>query len=168
MDLIRLHRDELLRSLQGPAWHGPALLETLADVTPAEAFARPVSGIHSIAELVAHTLAWMEEVTRRLQGGDPALPQRGDWPAPAEQSSASWTDLTHLLKDAARGLDEALSRFAPERLLETVGGPQADPPLGTGVSHAAMLHGLAQHNAYHGGQIALLKHAIRRGSPPPE
>jgi len=36
-----------------------------------------------------------------------------------------------------------------------------DPPLGSGVPFEVMLHGLAQHNAYHAGQIALLRRALR-------
>lgn len=69
-------RTELRCSVHGPAWHGPALLESLADVEPDEARARPLAPAHSIAEL---------------------------------------------------------------------------------------LLGLAQHNAYHGGQIVLLKRAVRSG-----
>jgi hypothetical protein len=39
-----------------------------------------------------------------------------------------------------------------------------DPALGSGVNHRAMVHGLIQHNAYHSGQIALLRKALRTGS----
>ena len=31
---LKLIRSELRRSLHGPAWHGPALLEVLAGLTP--------------------------------------------------------------------------------------------------------------------------------------
>ena len=34
--------------------------------------------------------AWTREVTRRLGGGTPALPEDGDWPAVAEVSEAAW------------------------------------------------------------------------------
>jgi hypothetical protein len=39
-------------------------------------------------------------------------------------------------------------------------GEFREPALGTGVTVAAMLAGLAQHNACHGGQIAILKRAL--------
>jgi hypothetical protein len=56
----------------------------------------------------------------------------------------------------------ALERFAARRgeagLDEPVGMTR-DAPLGTGFSYYVMLHGLAQHDAYHTGQIMLLKRA---------
>jgi hypothetical protein len=62
-DLIRAHRSEIRRSLHGPAWHGPALLELLADVTPKKRMRALVADAHTIAELAEHALAWIEEVT---------------------------------------------------------------------------------------------------------
>ncbi|HEV2147748.1 MAG TPA: DinB family protein [Longimicrobiaceae bacterium] len=164
MDLIRQLRSELRRSLHGPAWHGPALLEVLADVTPAEACAHPVPGAHSIAELALHALAWIEEVTRRLQGAVAALPERGDWPLPPpDLQDPGWRSIHEELSRGAERLERTVGGFPPERLLEQVAG--SDAQLGGGIRHVVMLHGLAQHNAYHGGQIALLKRALRERSP---
>jgi hypothetical protein len=53
-------------------------------------------------------------------------------------------------------LVEAAAAFPPAEL-EQVVGDERDRPLGAGVSYAVMLHGLAQHHAYHAGQIALLR-----------
>jgi len=39
-------------------------------------------------------------------------------------------------------------------------GPSREAGLGTGVSVAVMLHGIIQHDAYHAGQMALLKKAL--------
>lgn len=157
---LELIRSELRRSFRGPAWHGPALLEVLADLSPAEALQHPISGAHSAAELLLHALAWTEEVTRRLQGAEAALPERGDWPAAPELDDATWHSLRQTLESAAQDLDQTLASFPAERLQERVAGPVQDPPLGSGVRFDVMLHGLAQHNAYH-GQIALLKRALR-------
>lgn len=44
-----------------------------------------------------------------------------------------------------------------------MGGAARDLPLGTGVSFHVMLRGLAQHDAYHTGQISLLKKGLRPG-----
>lgn len=164
MAMIELIRDEIRRSFGGPAWHGPALLETLADVTAAEALRRPVQGAHSAAELLLHCLAWTEEVTRRLGGADAALPVRGDWPSAEELDDGAWDALREELAGAADELDRTLTAFPAERLREKVGGPVQDPPLGSGIRFDVMLHGLAQHNAYHGGQVALLKRALRSGA----
>jgi hypothetical protein len=55
-------------------------------------------------------------------------------------------------------------RFHRDELLRSIRGPEFVPSIARGVSYAAMLSGLAQHNAYHGGQIVLLKYALRRGA----
>jgi uncharacterized damage-inducible protein DinB len=159
VDNLGALREELRRSLHGPAWHGPALLEALGDVSPREAQARPLAGVHSIAELAFHALAWVEEVTRRLDGTAPAIPARGDWPS--ADASLPVVESLRLLRQAGDALDETLASLPPAQLSELVGGAERNVATGSGVRYADMLHGLAQHNAYHGGQIAMLKKALR-------
>ena len=158
-DTVDSLRDELRRSLHGPAWHGPALLEVLCDLSPREAQARPLPGTHSIAELAFHALAWVEEVTRRLDGSAPTLPARGDWPS--ADDALPVVEAIRLLRQAGDTLDETLASFPQAKLGELVGSAEHDAPAGTGVTYADMLHGLAQHNAYHGGQVSLLRKALR-------
>ena len=163
MDLIRSHRSEIRRSLHGPAWHGPALLEILGDVTAQEAHAHVVADTHTIAELAEHCLAWIEEVTQRLGGAVAGEPTRGDWPEQTDRSASAWRARLDSLRVAGDTLDALLATFPAERLLDIVAG-QADPSVGGGMRFTVTLHGLAQHNAYHGGQIALLKKALRAGT----
>ena len=40
-------------------------------------------------------------------------------------------------------------------------GAERDAPSGSGVTHREMLHGLAQHDAYHTGQCSILKRLYR-------
>jgi uncharacterized damage-inducible protein DinB len=154
-------RAQLQRSVQGGAWHGPSLRETLEQVSYAQAVARPIAGAHTIAELVHHAAAWMEEVRRRLDGSAPTMPERGDWPSMPPGSEYEWTQWLEDLEGAARALDGALSTFPAARLQEPVGIGERDAPLGSGVSYAAMLNGVIQHNVYHAGQILLLARAAR-------
>lgn len=145
-------RDEIGRSLVGGAWHGPAVLEALASFTAAEAAARPIPSAHTAWELALHVLAWIEEVTRRVQGSAPADPQRGDWPDAASVDERSWERVQEEIGDARRRLDEVLAGLPAAALNELVGDK--------GYTHDQMLHGLAQHNAYHCGQLVLLRRAI--------
>jgi hypothetical protein len=57
---------------------------------------------------------------------------------------------------STRNMIAVLKNFPEEKLDGTVGGLR-EPSLGTGITFEAMVHGLAQHNAYHTGQIAILK-----------
>lgn len=152
--------DELRRSHRGDAWHGPSLREALDGVTAAEATVRPVAGAHSIWEIVLHVTAWREEVRSRLERGWRAEPERGDWPAVADGSERAWQAALADLAAATEALVEALARF-PEGRLDEVVGRERDPTAGTGVSYAVTLHGVAQHDAYHAGQIVMLKKALR-------
>jgi len=152
---------ELRASIDGGAWHGPALGEALAGLGAEQAVWRPVAGAHTILEIVLHAAAWIMEVASRVAGNPPAMPAPGDWPTAdtGRGLEEGWEGAKVELARSRAALLAALADFPPARLAERVGG-ERDAPLGTGVSFAGMLHGLAQHNAYHAGQIVLLKKAL--------
>jgi uncharacterized damage-inducible protein DinB len=162
MDAIEILRDELRRSLHGPAWHGLALLEALDDVSPAEAHARPLPGAHTIAEIALHALAWTEEVARRVAGAEDAEPARGDWPPVPELDPSLWTAIKGDLAGAGAMLDSLLSTLPAARLNERARRAGEESPGPDAVTYAMMLHGLSQHNAYHGGQVSMLKRSLRQ------
>jgi uncharacterized damage-inducible protein DinB len=143
------------RSVAGDPWHGSSLTALLADVTAEEAAHRPIRGAHSILEIVLHVAAWAEEVGARLAGAPPGDPADGDWPLPCP-----WDQAHARLAAAHAGLLRRLAAFPDERL-GVRHGHEREPALGTGHTWAAMAVGVAEHNAYHGGQIALLKRALR-------
>jgi hypothetical protein len=100
--------------------------------------------------------SWTREVTRRLAGVRPATPVEGDWPDLGEVSEAAWQRARSDL-DAAHAALLAAVRDLPDSRWEAPVGTSREPALGTGVTVGAMLVGLAQHDAYHVGQIALLR-----------
>jgi uncharacterized damage-inducible protein DinB len=156
--------DQVLLAHDGPAWHGAALAENLHGLTPQEAAARPIPGGHSIWEIVLHAAAWAGEVRRRLEGGAPDLPAEGDWPAVSDTGARAWTEARERLRASHEALAAAVRRFPDARWTERV-GVELDAPLGTGISHAAMVSGLLQHSGYHGGQMGLLRRALRPSQP---
>jgi hypothetical protein len=152
--------DELHRAYEGDCWHGPPLLRILDGIT-ADVAARKHPGLaHSIWGLVLHLTVWIEVVRLRLTEGRPVLePVRGDFPPVTDTSPAAWAgalaDLgteVQRLRDVVRGLD-------PARLDAAVPGID-EQLLGKDYPAAVMLHGTAQHMAYHAGQIALLKKLV--------
>ena len=85
------------RTVTGPMWHGPALLEALNGVESDRALARPIPAAHTIWELVLHITAWCDIARQRINGqatGDPTPEQ--DWPPVAAalppSAGASTTD----------------------------------------------------------------------------
>jgi uncharacterized damage-inducible protein DinB len=147
----------LLRaSYDGDPWHGPSLAAVLDGVDAGRAVRRPVDGRHSIWEIVLHVTAWTREVSRRLAGGEPALPAEGDWPLVGSTDDQSWRDARRRLEQAHRTLVNAVAAGPDERWSQPVGDLR-DPALGTGTTLGEMIVGLATHHAYHAGQIAILR-----------
>ena len=144
-------QDQLERGFKGRAWHGPSVLELLADVDAAKAAARPIAGAHSIWELVLHIAAWDQAAARRLRGDRAQLSDAEDWPAVSDTSAEAWAQTLETLKRNHRELHDAIGRVEETRL---------DEPIMEGMTSVyGTLHGVIQHDLYHAGQIALLKKA---------
>jgi uncharacterized damage-inducible protein DinB len=145
-------------ALSGEPWHGLSLDVILGDVTPEEAAAHPIPGAHSILELVLHMAAWAGEATERAGGRAPRPPEEGDFPP---TDGVTFAVARERLARAHARLSEALAKFPESALGEIVGGAVRDPALGSGVTFERLFVGVAEHDAYHGGQVAILKRALR-------
>lgn len=144
--------DQLRRAFYGGAWHGDALFEILGGVTAKQAAARPVKNAHSIWELVLHIAAWDGVVRKRMTGVAVKLSAARNFPVVSDTSEAAWTKTLEGLRSAHDELIEAVEKFPKGRLREQVPGKK-----GAHYNFQYMLDGLAQHELYHAGQIALLK-----------
>jgi hypothetical protein len=156
-EISRLH-EQLQRVFERDAWHGPALLENLEGVTAAEAVRHPIPGAHSIWEIVLHVAATYGVVLRRLTGDARQMTPAEDWPAvPAHRDAPAlddaWRTAVDDLRRANAELRRAVRGYAEQKL---------DQPIVDGVAYSAYVQfiGLTQHDAYHGGQVALLKRAL--------
>lgn len=151
---------QLIAGHDGDPWYGSSRARLLRGVAAADAAATPIPGGHSIWQLVLHMTAWTEEVHRRLDGAAPAEPARGDWPAlPAEPTEAAWRAARAALTRAHAKVAATAAGLTPRQLARPV-GLSREPALGTGVTVGEMLVGLAQHDAYHVGQVALVRRAL--------
>ena len=151
--------DELDREHAGDAWHGTPLRQILSEVDHTQAAARPYEGAHTIWQLVLHITAWKNEVRRRIGGAPAGLPAEGDWPVPPKPSAQAWREAVAALEEAHRALVSAVQRL-PEATLFTPTNDPRERETGQGVTHYVLLHGIAQHDVYHSGQIAFAKKAL--------
>jgi uncharacterized damage-inducible protein DinB len=146
---------------QKAAWHGPNLRGALRGVSHQQARRRPGPNRHNIWEIAVHAAYWKYAVCRRLLGG-----KRGNFgeaghnwfPRPEnaseKQASAAWRrDLARLIlmnKKLRAGVasldDSSLDR----------------PSRGSRQTPRRMIAGIAMHDAYHAGQIQLLKRLLAR------
>ncbi len=152
MNEVERIQGQLKRALNGSAWHGPAVLELLADVSVSQAAARPIAGAHTIWELVKHIRAWESAAVRRLNGDRAELPDDEDWPAAKEMTEEAWRNEISKLRNGNEALMHAIASVDESAL---------DQPIMEGMSSIYVtLQGVIQHDLYHAGQIALLKKAL--------
>lgn len=143
--------DQIRRAFEGDAWHGPALMELLPAVDSLVASSHPVNNAHSIWEIVNHLIAWKNVVVERMNGKAIELIGEQDWPTVRDNTEESWQKTLQELQQAQARLHAAVIALPESRLDDIV--PNRDHTL------RYMLVGVAQHELYHAGQIAVLRKA---------
>jgi len=148
--------DQLRRAFEGEAWHGPALLELLEDIDAGTAAAKPLRSVHSIWELVTHIAAWDGAACRRLSGEKVQLTGVANFPIVPKPTEAAWRKAVTQAKRQHDVLVKTVATLPESRLRERVPGKR--------YNFSFMLQGVAQHELYHAGQIAILKKAQARSA----
>lgn len=145
--------DQLKRVFEGEAWHGPSLKEALAGLTVEQAVARPVAGVHTIWELVAHIAGWEGVAARRLNGEAVSEPSEGDFPpTPATATETDWQAMVARVFEAHGRLVAQVAALTETDLRRRID----DKPYPAWM----MAHGVVGHALYHVGQIVLLMRLI--------
>ena len=140
------------------AWHGgPTALGALRGMKADRARWRPAPGRKCIWELVVHIAYWKYAVRRRLEGrsGGPAAER-------FPRSPSNWATLPDPADERAWKADVELLRSEHQALLDTISavpvesyGRQSSG--GRKWTYGELILGIAQHDAYHVGQIQLMK-----------
>lgn len=143
---------KLFEALQhGDCWVGTNFKETLHGVDAAAAAKTIVDGGNSIWLLVAHIIYWRSTVVNRLTGSDNPPPFK-DFLLPNELNEEQWKQTLHDFEAAYHSLRTALHAVKDEQLDKP--SPRA------GQSFYQLIMGCLQHDAYHMGQMVLLKKQI--------
>jgi uncharacterized damage-inducible protein DinB len=148
--------DQFDRAHDGDPWHGSPIKQILKGVTAEQAARRLPNGAHSIWELVLHVTGWRTEVARRATGEPAGEPAAGDWPPIGDPTAEAWAAALAALDDSHAQLVKVVRGMSDEHLLKATNDPR-NRPLGTGVSYYQLFHGIVQHDAYHAGQMAIVK-----------
>ena len=142
----------------GRAWHGgPTPVGAVRGVTAAQARWRPARDRHNIWELMLHIAYWKYAVRRHLvDAAGPRFPRSpANWPAvPFRADKAAWEADKKLLAQEHEEFIRALERF-PARLLGRRPAPKRK------WTYGELIVGVLAHDAYHAGQVQLLKRLCR-------
>lgn len=154
----------LQNNYNGSPWYGESLREKLDRIGEEEAFAVPIAGMHSIAQQVAHLLAWRRLLAERIKGNNHfqiQIDSSRDWPPHELLRRKGWPKLLEELE---------ANQMELIRLLEAENDTLLERPLPDGKHNFRLLiDGILQHDVYHNGQIGqtirLLKHTPEPVSP---
>jgi len=134
----------LEKTFNGPAWHGPSVMEALNDFS-LQKVSNKIGESHSIIELVQHMTTWRNFTAKRLAGDNEyEVTDEDNFP-----KETDWTVAISNLKQSHVNLTTALKAFPEDKLFTTVPTRNYD--------FYNLLHGIIQHDIYHTGQIILLK-----------
>jgi uncharacterized damage-inducible protein DinB len=145
---------ENIQPRRGQGWHGgPTPVGALRGVSAEQALWQPFPGRKSIWQLTLHIAYWKYRVRHRLEGDEGARFPR---------SPANWPRVPEVADAAAWRADVALLRSEHEQLVDAVAGVPGRRygealPGGRGWKVGELILGIAQHDAYHAGQIQMLK-----------
>lgn len=137
---------------EGQPWYGEPIARILEGVTFEMALARPLRGVHSIFEIVAHSLHWRRFGLTQLrnQAVEPA-DDTPDWISWDVKEPSDWEQLKADFAATQQELLEAMQKL-DDRLLDEKSPSRT-------YSIRFLLQGLIQHDCYHFGQVSLLKRA---------
>ena len=133
-----------------PTWNGTNLRASLRRVPADAAGWRPSKSRRSIADIVVHCAYWKYALRRRLSGGRRgAFPFKGsNWfSLPSPVTRPQWSEYLTLLDDQHQQLCEFLAEDS-SRLTFSDAATR---------DQTRRIFGLAIHDAYHTGQIHLIK-----------
>ncbi|WP_109673185.1 DinB family protein [Dyadobacter jejuensis] len=137
-------------------WFGNSLVESLRDVTPKLAERRLSTNTHSIAEIVYHLTTWRIFAVRKLQGDKEfdITTKDKDWKKFPVVDDFEWEALQMELSLSQEELITELQKLTDDSFLETY-------VPGRDYSYHTLVHGVMHHDIYHGGQIGLIKKALK-------
>lgn len=147
-EIMRI-KDQLEKAFYGGAWHGPSVWESLDGLSLEKAARKPAANVHSIWEIALHIDTWHNAVRRRLLGDPADISDEEDWPQIKLISDIGWNKDMLKLRESMDALIDAVEKYDESNLDKNAAGQS--------YSNYFMLHGLAQHDIYHAGQIMLLK-----------
>jgi uncharacterized damage-inducible protein DinB len=145
---------KLFADLQhGNCWIGVNYKDALHDVNAEQALAKLTNESNCIWQLVSHIIYWRTSVVNRINGSKD-LPPFSDFLVPDEGNENNWKQTLHDLEAAYHALRTAIHHFNEEQLDKPSPRPSQ--------TYYQLIMGCLQHDAYHLGQIMLLKRTIKK------
>ena len=154
-DKVELLTEKIEKVYSGSPWYGNSIKSVLKDIDPKTAFTKAARNVHTIAELVAHIIAWREFVISKIKGdNDFKITQKlsFDWQRIDRNEKTAWKSLLNTLEKNQNEILTTLKKLDDGFLKLPVSRRRYD--------NEFLIEGGIQHDIYHLGQISLLKKMI--------
>lgn len=148
--LIENYKRQFEQIWDGSLWLDETYAKKLGAITDKQAFALGPDGSHSVAQVVAHIVAWRNEVIRRLATDGPRGLNAGtpaDWPENDTLRQIGWQALYQELSATQERLIALLQENDDSFLQQKMSSRQLPKDY--------FVAGLLHHDLYHLGQIGL-------------
>jgi uncharacterized damage-inducible protein DinB len=134
----------------GSPWIEVVILHSLEGLEPRDA-AKNIAGLNSIWQIVHHMTCWRQTLLERLQGEKVPSPPDNYFITITDVSSQAWEQLLEALKASQKALLAYLSEDID----------MDEKPAPSTYTRYELLQGVLQHDAYHLGQIILIKKMLQ-------
>lgn len=155
-DKVELLVGKIQKVYVGNPWYGNSIKSILKDIDPKTAFTKVARNVHTIAELVAHIIAWREFVISKIEGdNDFKITQKlsFDWKRIDKDEKIAWRSLLNALEKNQSEFLTTLKKLDDDFLKLPVSRRRYNIEF--------LIEGSIQHDIYHLGQISLLKKMIK-------
>lgn len=142
-------------NFDGDAWLDVALLSTVAPVAAADA-AKNIYSLNSIWQIIYHITNWRETLVLRIQNKKPTVPENNFFEEITDTSEAAWQTLLQRLEESQKNL---VALLKGKKDIEW-----DDLPSKGNYSSFELMQSILQHDAYHLGQIVLIKKMLNVAS----
>ena len=136
----------------GDPWLGVTIMDTLKDISPAQACKKIAPERNSIWQIINHMISWRENVLLRVQGNQISSPNNNYITDITDTSQKAWKETLARLENSQQQWISFLQDF-DKKSFDTIYAPN-------GMSYYEHINGILQHDAYHLGQIVLLSKLV--------
>lgn len=161
--LIKNIIEQLTEVNNGKLWIGTqsTIERKLKQIDESLVFTRPISGLHSVAELISHLTFWRQEAISTIKTGKGSVTEesKGNWRTNDELIKSGWqklrTDYDNSLTELVELLQQKEDSFLSEHY--------DDIDFGGKSTYSYLLNGMLHHDLYHLGQLGITIKFLNKG-----
>jgi uncharacterized damage-inducible protein DinB len=136
----------------GDAWIEVTIQGTIKNISAEQALIHPIENLNSIWEIVNHLVSWREVVLSRMEGEIILEPNNNFFEPIIDNSERAWQETLERYDKSQKSWLVYLEKLNSTDLEKIYSGKK--------YTFYELIHGILQHDAYHLGQIIMLKKLV--------